>query len=190
MCDVTVVIPSLPTRRKQRQRAVESVATQTHPARAVIVEQDHHKAGAALTRNAALSRVETEWTAFLDDDDYLLPHHLATLCKAAQDTGADVVWPWFRVEGGTDPFPMHRGRQWNPDDPHIFPITTLVRTERLREVRGFQPGTRVAPDGRIVAGEDWRLWNALSQAGAVFHHVNEVTWVWVHWGGNSSGMPR
>lgn len=191
MCDVTVVIPTLPARRKTHlTRALASVEAQTHLATAVIVERDNDRTGAAATRNRAIEQVETEWTAFLDDDDYLLPDHLAVLCDTAREHDADVVWPWFRVEGGTDPFPMHRGRQWNPQDPHIFPITTLVRTSLLREVGGFSTGTRTAPDGRVVAGEDWRLWNALSAAGARFRHVDKVTWVWVHWGGNQSGMPR
>ena len=190
MCDITVVIPSIPPRKTDLARAMASVEAQTHLATAVVVEYDTTGDGPAMVRNRALERVDTTWVAFLDDDDYLLPDHLAVLCQAAEESGADVVWPWFRVEGGTDPFPMHRGRQWNPDDPHQIPITTLVRTDAIREVGGF----RTIPDGPTDklgnrAGEDWTLWLALSAAGYRFHHVNRVTWVWRHHGANTSGLP-
>ncbi len=46
--------------------------------------------------------MNTEWVAFLDDDDYFYPQHLEALANAAQDTGADMVYPWYDVDGGTD----------------------------------------------------------------------------------------
>ena len=156
-----------------------------------MVEEDTGREGPAVVRNRGVARVRTPWVAFLDDDDALLPHHLATLVSAATDTGADLVWPWFEVVGGHDPFPMHRGRQWDPADPHQIPITVLLRTGLFREVGGF----RTIEDGAVDAaghrmGEDFDLWVRLSAAGAVFHHVDEITWRWHHWGGNSSGLPE
>ena len=190
MCDVTVVIPTIPPRAQMLTRALASVESQTHPAAAVIVEHDHTGEGPAVIRNRALGQVVTEWVAFLDDDDYLLPDHLAVLCQGQEQSGADVVWPWFRVQGGTDPFPMHRGRQWDPQDPHQIPITVLARTDAIRAVGGFQ----TIPDGPTDrlgnrAGEDWTLWLALSSAGYQFHHVNRITWVWCHGPQNTSGLP-
>lgn len=193
---VTVVIPTIPARaEKDLLRAVHSVEKQDYPRELVDTHiiTDSQGFGPAEMRNVGVARADTEWIAFLDDDDYLLPNHLSTLFLAQERTEADVVWPWFRVEGGGgDPFPKHRGRQWNPDDPHIFPITTLVRKSKFDEVGGFTALGEV-PDPndptRTVSGEDWRLWLALSAAGAQFHHVNEVTWVWRHHGKNTSGLP-
>ena len=187
---ITVVIPTLPSRLQMVDRAIESVRAQTLPNITLEVMTDQHGEGPAVIRNRIIEDVGTEWITFLDDDDEMHPTHLETLARAQQATNADVVWPWFTVNGGTDPFPKHRGRQWDPDDPHIFPITTLVRTSLFRKVGGFSNGHRVTPDGRVVSGEDWRLWNALSAAGARFHHVNEVTWTWTHHSGNTSGRPR
>lgn len=187
---ISVIIPTIPSRAKMLRRALDSVEAQSLPATAVIVEHDTDREGPAAVRNRAASRVETDWIAFLDDDDYLLPDHLATLARAQADTGADLVWPWFRVEGGGDPFPMFYGRQWDPADPHQIPITFLLRTEAFRAVGGFETveeGPAHADGNR--AGEDWRLTLALSEAGYKFHHVKQRSWVWVHHRANSSGLP-
>lgn len=188
--EVTVIVPTIPTRAKYRAEAVASVWSQTLQPFTVIVEPDINRQGPAAVRNRALEKVETDWVAFLDDDDWLLPHHLATLMTAAVQHRADMVWPWFTVVGGTDPFPQHRGRQWNPTDPHQIPITVLARTEALRSVGGFQrigEGPTDADGNR--AGEDWDLWLRLSAAGFKFHHVPETTWVWRHHPHNTSGLP-
>jgi hypothetical protein len=188
--DITVVIPTIPPRARLLTRALESAAVQTLTPAAIIVEVDDTGTGAAATRNRALERVETEWVAFLDDDDELLPDHLLTLALAQRHTGADLLWPWFTVAGGSDPFPQHRGRQWDPADPHQFPINVLVRTELLEAVGGFTtiPDGARDQDGHRT-GEDWHLWLALSAAGARFHHVDAQTWTWHHHAGNTSGLP-
>lgn len=190
LADVTVIIPTIRGRAKMLQEAVESVQAQTVQARRCIIVEDEHGEGPAVVRNRGLEDAETEWVAFLDDDDLLLPGHLATLLTAAESSGADVIWPWFRVDGGTDPFPMHRGRQWDPEDPHQIPITVLIRTAALRAVGGFRTVTDgpTDKDGNR-AGEDFDLWLRLSAAGYRFHHVNEVTWTWRHHRGNTSGLP-
>jgi hypothetical protein len=188
--DITVVIPTIPGRGSMLDRAIESAAAQTLTPAAIIIELDDTGTGAAATRNRALEKVTTPWVAFLDDDDELDPSHLLTLATAQLSTGADLVWPWFRVHGGTDPFPGHRGRQWDPADPHQIPVTLLARTDCLRAVDGF----RTIDDGPVDrhgnrAGEDFDLWLRMAAAGAVFHHVDEVTWTWHHHGANTSGLP-
>lgn len=192
--DITVVIPTVPPRAKLLDRAVRSVERQTLPGALVVVETDTDREGPAVVRNRGVEQVVTPWVAFLDDDDELLPQHLVTLASAATDTGADLVWPWFEVIGGSDPFPQHRGRQWDPADPHQIPITVLLRTGLFREVGGFRTVTEGPTDrDGNRCGEDFDLWLRLSAAGAVFHHVDEITWRWWHWrgpeGGNSSGLP-
>ena len=92
--EVTVVIPTVAPhagRAKMLTKALASVESQTHPATEVIVEYDENREGPAAVRNRAVEKVETEWLAFLDDDDYLLPEHLALLCMAQEESGADLV---------------------------------------------------------------------------------------------------
>jgi glycosyltransferase involved in cell wall biosynthesis len=192
---VTVCIPTIPGRERDLGRAIKSINIQDWRDVETAVFPDHDYRGPAYARNYMVDRARTEWIAFLDDDDYFLPHHISTLVLAAEESGADLVWPWFRVDGGTDPFPQNRGRQWDREDPHLFPITVLVRRSVIREVGGFDYGVPMEDPnepggGRMVNGEDWRLWLRMSEAGARFHHVDEVTWVWRHHGRNSSGLPE
>jgi len=193
---ISVVIPTIPPRRVMLRRAMDSVSEQILWPQAVIVEPDVGRLGAAATRTLGLDKVNTEWVAFLDDDDEMLPQHLSTLSLLQAATDADMVWSWFRVIGGTDPFPEYRGRTFNLADPHQIPITVLVRTEALREVGGFldpdwanvanDPG--VDSDGNR-AGEDFRTWIRLAQAGARFACTPEITWIWNHHQFNTSGLP-
>lgn len=155
---ITVVIPSIPPRKALLERALRSVLAQTMPAAAVSVAVDTERRGAAATRQQALDAVQTRWVAFLDDDDELLPNHLAELFRAARQTDAQYLWSRFRTAvprraGGEGlnvpttshfrdgPAPLGRGtfEQWNDNQPAQTTITTLVRTELAREVGGFTP---------------------------------------------------
>src|SRR5690606_33498849 len=111
---VTVEDPFHEARRTSglRDRALRTVYAQTGPVHLQLAEDIHHK-GAPATRQAGLDLVDTEWTAFLDSDDDLDPDHIEQLLACAKDTGADYVYPWFRVKGGTDPFPMFFRQPWD-----------------------------------------------------------------------------
>lgn len=182
--DVTVVIPSIPPRTQLLTRALASVVGQTHPATTVSIAYDTYRQGAGPTRTRALRQVQTEWVAFLDDDDELLPHHLELLLRVQAETGADVIWPWFTVIGGSDPIKCNRGKQWDRENPHTFPMTTLVRNELAQRCHFPEPLTDVG-----CSGEDFAFWMQLDALGAKFHHINEVTWYWRHDSGNTSGLP-
>jgi glycosyltransferase involved in cell wall biosynthesis len=95
MSDVTVVIPTIPPRSHLLQRAVASVHDQMVQPKMTVIEYDKNHEGAAVTRNRGLERVETEFVAFLDDDDELLPNHLELCLDEIERTGADLVYPWF-----------------------------------------------------------------------------------------------
>jgi glycosyltransferase involved in cell wall biosynthesis len=72
---VSVVIPSLPHRRKQLERALESVANQTYPYIEVIVEYGGKNVQDA--RNIAVQRSNGKYIAFMDDDDEWKPEKIA-----------------------------------------------------------------------------------------------------------------
>jgi hypothetical protein len=97
-----------------------------------------------------------------------------------------VVWPWFDVVGGGDPFPMFYGRQWDPDCPHQFPITAMVRRILAVKAGGFPVAD---PVSGTCAGEDYAFWCELSRRGARFSHLRYRSWRWNHHGGNLSGLP-
>lgn len=180
----TVVIPTLAGRHEELQRAVASVRAQTLAPKFIELQLDRDREGAAATRNRALERVDTEFVAFLDDDDVLKPNHLRACARNAALTGADLVYPWFDVEGGEDEIGMFGV----PFDPvllrkrNFIPVTVLVRTDLVRAVGGF----RDHPDINGDPCEDWGLWLALLDAGAVFSHLPQRTWIW-HNGAGTRG---
>jgi len=186
--DVTVCIPSIPPRVKLLQRAITSVLQQQFPAAGISVCVDKHKEGPAVVRNRLLAGVQTPWIAWLDDDDVLYPNHLSVCVQHAERSNADLVYPWFDVVGGRDPFPHHFGKPWNPEDPVQTTITTLVRTEALRAVGGFPlPASATDAEGNR-AGEDFLAVLALNAAGCKIEHVAERTWAWHHHARNTSGL--
>lgn len=189
--DVTVCIPTFPGREAMLHRAVRSVSAQTWSPRAIEIASDTEREGAAVTRDRAWRAARTDWVAFLDDDDELLPRHLELLVACAKLTDADLVFPWFTVVGGADPFPQHFGMPWDDAVPRQTTITFLIRREWLERVGGFDdpdPTLDAAPDGNR-AGEDYRLILRLVEQGAKIVHLPEKTWIWYHHNGNTSGMP-
>lgn len=201
---VTVVIASIPSRAAMLAEALTSVTQQTVLPTRIHVEIDHQRVGAAATRNRALETVQTEWVAFLDDDDVLGEFHLETLLDCSQ--GADVVYPWFDLDVGgvlveedplaapydgqlASPYGQPFGdeqRQHLLHHANFVPVTALVRMSLIRQVGGFpQPGTTQWPN---PACEDWGLWTRLLRAGAVFRHAPYRTWTWRHHGANTSGV--
>ena len=181
---VTVVTPFHEQRRANGmlERAGRSVRAQTVPVEHILAEDIHHM-GAAITRAHGLALVDTEWTAFLDSDDEMDPDHIEQLLACQQETGADYVYPWFRVVGGSDPFPMFFGRPFDPTCPNSTTITILVRTELAKTVN-------FARDPAVqVSGEDFQFTLGCIAAGAKIVHLPVRSWTWFHHNGNTSGIP-
>lgn len=188
---ITVVTPTHPARlaNGMTKRAVGSALAQTWQPTTLVVEVDKHRRGAPATRDAGLAKVTTRWTAFLDSDDEMLPHHLDRLLSCARETGADYVYAWYEVAGGKDPFPEHFGKPWDPDAPRMTTITVLVATELAQQVR-FSNHDLSGVIGRDrEAGEDWWFTLGCNHLRAKIVHLPERTWRWNHHGQNSSGRP-
>lgn len=184
---VTVVIATIPGRESLLARARESVSLQTIPVR-VEIELDGRGEGPAAPRNRAISRVETPWIAFLDDDDTLRPFHCQALLECAEETGADLVWSQHDVRYGNRP-PTNRAPALTFQPPgldtldvdNFIPITYLVRTDMVRKVGGFREG---------FCPEDHQLLIDLRNAGMVAAHLRRRTWVVSDHGLNTHGEPR
>lgn len=173
---ITLVIPTIPPRARLLDRALASVREQAMQPAVVLVEPDLLREGPAAVRNRALGRVDTEFVAWLDDDDELYPDHLRLLARFARLTGVDVAYPGYDVVGGDDPvgcfgLPFDAGllRRRN-----YIPVTTLCRTEAVRAAGGFRPH----PDEHGSPCEDWGLWLAMADRGATFGHLAARTWRW------------
>lgn len=130
---VSVIIPTH-DRPATIDRAVASVLDQTHPAVEVIVVDDGSRIparvatkdervrvvrqdparGVARARNLGVVQARGAFLAFLDDDDILHPHKLATqLAYLRENPGADAVFSHVEVEraGGA--------RHWHPNRDHV-----------------------------------------------------------------------
>lgn len=196
------MIPTHPGREELLKRALASVWAQTRRPDHVIVSPDPTATGAAQTRNRGLAQVTTEWTAWLDSDDELLPNHVADCLAWAELSGADLVYPYMIAVGGRDPLacPVN-GILVNPYQVpfqqeqalHLYhvgnfiPVTYIVKTELVRSVGGMpEPVPDETKDsGRIE--EDYGLLRRLLEVGAVFSHCPVRSWKYHFHSENSGG---
>ena len=173
---VTVVTLTIPPRTSDLARCIESVAAQTRAPEEHLILCDHRAEGQVALRNRALAMIQTEYTAFLDDDDWLLPRHVEALLEHAEATGADLVYPGYEIDGH-DPLAMF-GKVFDPVDlrrANYIPITHLCRTQAMRDVGGFP----LCPQEWYDEGDaDWGLLLRLVQAGRTIVHLPERTWHW------------
>jgi len=212
---ITVVIPTIgPRKDGLLQRALASVAAQDlQPVETIVIEDTEHR-GAWWARNEGLQRVRTKWTAFLDDDDELLPTHLRACMMHQETKEADVVYPWFElwIMGEYRPTAqmlwIHKtedpATHINPEGAdfdrqaeyrmNYIPVTALVSTRKAVEAGGFKdPNT---PGWPHETSEEWALWLRMLERGAKFVHLPQRTWRYHHHGygtvdtpGNTSGNP-
>lgn len=183
MSGVTVIITAH-RRVGSLRRALESVLKQSHAVEAIIISQDGNdpnvcavidsfssplvnhiriegtNSGPAITRNAGLASVETEWTAFLDDDDEWLPDRMSRL--QVHRHSADVYCANAFVKSSQELLITHQkdGALSLGDVANANPIVTstvIARTVALRAAGGFRPSH--------TGIEDFDLWLTLLESG-------------------------
>lgn len=200
--EVTLLTPILPGREQMLAKTIRSVERQTLPC-LHLAKVDADREGPAPVRNKLLREVDTEFVGFVDDDDVLYPKHVEVCLTALKDSGACVVYPWFRFVHPRGLWPNGEFLQiqrpdgtrvhafGQPFDPaalehnNYIPITVVARTACLRQVGGLPlPGS---PEWPHESNEDWGLWRRLVAAGHRMVHVPEVTWEYRVHGGNTSG---
>lgn len=179
---ITAIVPTIPPRAAYLAAALQSVALQDRPPDQLLVEWDVAGYGAGHTRNRMVRMVSTEWIAFLDDDDWWYPAHLARLEATAEQTGADLVYPYPAEPQPLGwpigkPPPLEDLKRYN-----FIPITYLVRSEAVQKLGGF-PSREESPEGH----EDWGLLQRLWDAGASFAHLPSKTWGWRAHDGQTGG---
>jgi hypothetical protein len=142
--------------------------------------------------------------AWPDDDDELKPNHIKVLVRAANKSGADLVFSYAEFVGGRDPLaclddnrklvPEPIDVPFGPIQEHslrthgnFIPVTYMVKTEFVRRVGGFpEPYSFEAKNSGDC--EDYGLLLRLLDAGAKFYHACGVrTWVYHYHEGNLGG---
>ena len=188
---ISVVIPTIPERGPLLARALASVTAQTLLPDEVCIAVARDGEPGWRTRNRALAMATSEWVAFLDDDDEFLPRNLERCAAHQQATDADLVYPWFEVAGGTDPFD-HFGQPWDHASPVQTTVVTFARREAVLAVGGFSfdDGEERHDHGGNRAGEDFEMVQRLNAAGCRISHLAERTWIWHHHFGNTMGLPE
>lgn len=167
--NITVAIPHLPERGDMLTRALDTVRAQTLQPDKIVVLTDTTHPGEAVLRNRLVAAVHTEWVAWLDDDDELLPHHLAALAAVSAD--ADVVYSDYEVIGGD-----HR--------PSFIQANWMARVSAIRNVGGFPEPFGLDWPYRYA---DWGLLAKLLNVGYRFRYVPEKTWRYNIHSSNSVG---
>lgn len=205
--DVTVVIPTIKGREELLNRALMSIRGEDVVFN-VQAREDTEGDGPAWVRNWLTQNARSmgsRYVAYLDDDDEFKPGHLTKLVRCADETGADVVYPWFDLMRGNvlrndmkfllqdfgpenriDPFGQPFSAEALRKNNYI-PVTALVRISKFVEVGGFPMTNSEAWPHQDC--EDWGLWLRMLDAGAKFEHLPERTWTWFHHGRNTSGRP-
>jgi hypothetical protein len=213
--NVTVVMAVIDEHQDLFEEALASVWAQTVPPAAVVIARDLNHVGAWTTRNFALGLVETDFVAWLDDDDLLDETHLESLLAAQAETGADLVYPCMRVRGllpdgqpARDPTavaytnPADLDEFARPRTRWVNPCGIPFKDEQERHLRyagNFVPITHLVrteyvrkvggfpPSGGKGLEEDYQLLVNLLNAGARFVHTPKVTWTYRITGRNTGG---
>lgn len=163
---ITVITPTIASRKELLAECVKSVKAQTVPVKHTIILDDTQQ-GAPAIRNAAVAAATSDWVLFLDDDDLLKPEHIAKIEPFADSADVIITWPDYLG------FPVQPQWLWKEFDPAILDEwcpwgqCAAVRREIYLAVGG-------QPDG--VVFEDWALWKRLRDGGARFRIVPEILW--------------
>lgn len=166
---IAAIVTSLPTPERQPllAEALESVYSQTRPPDDCVVGLDFGRMGEVANFNRLIGQTDSEWIAWLHDDDVWLPEHLA-VCEKHFDE-ADVVVSRFELVGRDHIEPWH-------DDFEDLRWTNWIGSPSMVCVRRETFGVWHHP------GEHWGThWNDLANwrrvlaEGARFVDTKQVT---------------
>lgn len=154
-----------------RQREVEALG----PELGLALRYVHAPArNISIARNACLDRCESDWLAFIDDDEAATPDWLARLL--ARRTEAEIVFGTCRAvypagaPGWARSGDFHSNRlagndaPWNGYTSNVLIAMPFVRAHALR----------FRPELGQTGGEDTLFFHAAMQAGARFAYVPEA----------------
>lgn len=179
-CDVTVITPAIEERWRygtpsMLEQCVASVLGQTWRPVAHYIGLDLAQRYNAKVQNDLACGVETEYLVILADDDYLFPTFLETLVPIAEDTRADIVYPYADLSGWPEGSPQRRVIN-QPWDAHRIQATNwipggccLIRRSAWERVGGCSERRAHRHD------HDWRFIREVANTGGtVVCHPEEL----------------
>lgn len=196
---VSVVLTTF-NRPRLLPHALESVAAQTWRPLQVIVVNDGGPSVLAITdafrdrldvtciehsgnlgvsaaRNTALAAARGEWIAYLDDDDRLHPHHVATMVARLTAAGAAAGYAdaiRVEVEPDGDGFrELRRVTVAIPHDPDRLVLDNYLTMQSVVHRRSCLDTTGLFDTG-LRHREDWEFWIRMNRHYG-FIRVPEVT---------------
>ena len=171
--DITIITSTIPERETLLAEAVNSVNQQRVKAKNHLIEVDTNRIGPSAVRNKLAKMADTEWIAFLDDDDILYQNHIEEYSKSHHHS--DMMYTWCDSVGRENFNPNSHFDADRLMHGNYIPITAAVRTSLFLQVGGFSEDSRY---------EDWDLWKKLLQAGARFTCIPTKTWCYRFLGNN------
>ncbi len=180
---ISAVIPTY-NRESTIHRAILSAIEQLYPPTEIIVVDDgstdntrvlvnyfgdkvkyiyQENRGVSAARNTGVAAATDDWVAFLDSDDYWLPHHLDNISKAVEDTKglaacyfADVVFSpkkdycswWNLCQFVIDqPYVLNMNGEWALLKTHpILLQASVIKRSAFLECGGLLPHMKTRED--------------------------------------------
>jgi glycosyltransferase involved in cell wall biosynthesis len=166
---IAVIVTSLPTPERQPllAEALDSVYAQTRQPDDCVVGLDFGRMSEIANFNRLIAQTDSEWIAFLHDDDLWHPDHLAVCEKHFAD--ADVVVSRFHLVGR----PVDTIEPWHTNFDDLR-FTNWIGSPSMVCVRRSVFGVWHPPYGPYC-WNDWANYNRLLAAGARFVDTGEVT---------------
>ncbi|GAH62261.1 unnamed protein product, partial [marine sediment metagenome] len=112
---VSVIIPTLPSRKKELKRAIQSVQKQTYSNIEIIIESGGKNVMDA--RNIAVAKSKGKYIAFLDDDDEFYPTKIEKQVKFME---SHINCPLCITFADDYRFGNHLYHQYQPKEWHNF----------------------------------------------------------------------
>lgn len=163
-----MLVVSLPERHELLCQALESIANQTLQPDDVVVGIDPYRLGEVGNMNRLIDATDSEWLAFLHDDDLWEPNHLSEASEHFDSADfivsrvTTVGRPQHTLERQHDDFADLEWTNWFP------PSAVVVRRETF--------GRWCVPDRTPPADwVDWANWRRIYRSGARMVHTNEPT---------------
>lgn len=149
------------------------------PLRMVLPDTDRRLARPDAA-NAALDAARGDWLNFLDDDDELLPEHVATLMAAPRQAATRLLYSSARIHDGDGKLVGYSGREGYHiqlySQNRCQPVATLFHRSLVDEGARFDPAFAVYED------QDFFINCATRTA---FQWVQAATCIWNGYGGDS-----
>jgi glycosyltransferase involved in cell wall biosynthesis len=175
---IAALVVSLPERAHLLTEALASVHAQTRQPDDIVVGIDPRLLGEVGNMNRLIDATDSEWLAFLHDDDLWHPEHLE-VCESLFDT-ADVVVSRFELVGR----PVSTIEPWHENFEDLR-FTNWIGSPSMVVARRSVFRRWCDPFGPF-RWIDWANYNRLLESGARFADTGLVTTSYRFFGGNGS----